>query len=377
MNEFENRKNINQNDGGTQKKSYRFDVIALVLCLVIAIGIWLYVMNSNQETAEKTIIITIDAIAQVEKETNMSIITGSELMDYSKIMVELTVTGTKSAIEKYDDSQYVVELDTSALEEGKAGKYNFSFKYTLPGNDVTFKSMSPSYISTPVLVDVLSTVEVPLKADYKEGGISSGTLESLTPKNLDKVSVSGPKSIIDTVGCAIVNVNLAGYEKSTDIKSKTFEFVDRMGAPINNDYNYIKVNPSEVEVHLQINYTDKTVPISVKFTASDTDVYKYDFKVSYADNTDALLALTGDSLLFPESLVYDLGDITSSQASIELLVEDMLKLDGFIPEGLTVGKDYKEKIIVTITKTKIESEVNQTPESTENTGDETTNEIPA
>ena len=124
MNEFENRKNINQNDGGTQKKSYRFDVIALVLCLVIAIGIWLYVMNSNQETAEKTIIITIDAIAQVEKETNMSIITGSELMDYSKIMVELTVTGTKSAIEKYEDSQYVVELDTSTLEDGKAGKYN-------------------------------------------------------------------------------------------------------------------------------------------------------------------------------------------------------------------------------------------------------------
>ena len=377
MNEFENRKKSNQNDGGTQVKSHRFDVIALVLCLVIAIGIWLYVMNSNQEITEKTIIFTVDAVAQVEKDTNMSIIAGSELMDYSQIMVELTVTGTKSAIEKYEDSQYVVELDTSTLEEGKAGKYNFSFKYTLPGNDVTFKSMSPSYISTPVLVDVLATVEVPLKADYKEGGISAGTLESLTPKKLDKVLVSGPKSIIDNVGCAVVNVNLAGYEKSTDIKSKTFEFLDRMGAPINNDYNYIKVEPSEVEVHLQINYTDKTVPISVKFTANDTDTYKYEVKVTYSDNTGAFLALTGDSLLFPESLVYDLGDITSSQNTVEISVEDLLKVEGFIPEGLTVGNDYKEKIIVTVTKTKIEPDTSHTPETTESESEETTNEVPA
>ena len=375
MNEFENNRQQNQNDGGARNKSHRFDVVALILCLVIAIGVWLYVMNSNQEITEKTIIITVDAVSQVEKDTNMSIIAGSELIDYSKIMVELTVTGTKSAIEKYDDSQYIVELDTSALEEGKAGKYNFSFKYTLPGNDVTFKSISPSYISTPVLVDVFSTVEVPLTADYKEGGISSGTLESLTPKNIDKVKVSGPKSIIDNVGHAIVNVNLAGYEKSTDIKSKTFEFLDKMGAPINNDYNYIKVEPSEVEVHLQINYTGKTVPISVKYTASDADVYKYSVTVSYSDNTDALLALTGDSLLFPESLVYDLGDITNSQNSMEISVEQLLQIPGFIPEGLTVSSDYKGNIVVNVIKTKIDTEANHAPDDTGSAGEETNNEV--
>ena len=134
MNEFENKRPSKQKDAGTQRKSHRFDIIALILCLIISIGIWLYVMNSNQEITEKTIIITVDAVSQVERDTNMSIISGSELMDYSKIMVELTVTGTKSAIEKYEDSQYIIELDTSALEEGKAGKYilvfsafNFSF----------------------------------------------------------------------------------------------------------------------------------------------------------------------------------------------------------------------------------------------------------
>ena len=335
-------------------------------------------MNSNQVITEKTIIITVDAASQVANDTNMSIIAGSDIMDYSKIIVELTVMGTPNVLEKYDDSQYVVELDTSALEEGKAGKYNFSFKYTLPGNDVTFKSMSPSYISTPVLVDVLSEREVALIADYKEGGISTGTLESLTPKNTNTVKVSGPKSIIDTIGTAIVNVNLAGYEKSTDVKSKTFEFLDRMGAPINNEYSYIKVVPSEVEVHIQINYNDKTVPISVKYIASDTDTYKYSVTVSYSDNTDAQIALSGDSALFPDSLVYDLGDITSAQSTLEISVSQLLLVQGFIPEGLSVGSGHLDKnITVNITKTKIEPDVS-VPTESENTDEQKPDdEVPA
>lgn len=353
MNEYENINTV-EKKVKSPKKPRRLDIVGLVLCLIAAIGIWLYVTNSNQTVTEKTIFFTIDAEKQIQEDTGLSIIVGNDKFDYSKIMVELTVSGTQSALNKYKDTDYQVKIDTLDLD--KAGKYNLMFRYTLPGDDVIFKSVTSTVYLPPVLIDTLETKEIPLFAEYGEGGVSSGVIEKITPKDRDKISVMGPKSIIDDISHAIVYVNLAGYEKSTDIKSKTFEFMDVTGAVLNNDYSYIKVNPSEIDVHVQINYVDKNVPINVRYTATDTDQYKYMVTLQYADNTDAVLPLTGDSVLFDNTLVYDLGNITDmGNTTLEITVGQLLASNGFLPEGLKTNADKDRKLLISIVKEKIET----------------------
>ena len=80
------------------------DIVALVLCLLAAVVIWLYATNVNQTLAEKDIYVTVNANREIESK-GFSIIYGDAKLDYSQIIVKLTVTGTQAALAKYEDSQ--------------------------------------------------------------------------------------------------------------------------------------------------------------------------------------------------------------------------------------------------------------------------------
>lgn len=343
----------------------KLDLIALILCLVAAVVIWLFVVNSNRTIIEKTVIVTVDARAQVLSDTGLSIINGNDALDYSQIKVSLKVEGTKTALDKYKDDEYIVKLVTDPIKNGGAGTYSLDFaKTVMPGNDVTLKAIEPAYVNS-ITVDTLSTGKrVNVTAMVNEGGLSDATLDSIYPiepetqSKLDYLTISGPESIVESISKVVVRVNLANYSKSTVVKSKTFEFYDASGYSVKNDKNYISVDQSEVDVYLNIKYTDKAVAINAKYTVEDSDIYKYNVKINYTDSDKAEIRLTGDSLLFPESIECDLQGI-NEPASITQTVESLIEEKKIkIPEGLTVNADdLKKSVIIIITKDKIVEDV--------------------
>ncbi len=350
------------------KKNHTVDIIALVLCLAAAFLIWLFVVNSNRTIVEKTIIVTVDAKSQIEDATGLSIINGRDMTDFSQFKVTLKVSGTQSALDRYKDEDYIVRVQTDRLSNVSAGRHDIIFSDAiLPSDEITLRSMEPYSFS--VLIDQLVEKEVNVTASVGEGGLSDGTLESIDPINsstgdkIQTVLISGPKSTVDNIEKVTVKVNIANYSKSTVVKSQTFEFTDTAGVPYKNDNSYISVNPSEIDVKLVIGYSNKAVPVSLKFTTTDSDVYKYDVKISLADSTDAAIRLSGDSEFFPDKLEYDLGDITD-MTGVTISVEDLIRSD-IIPEGLLVNSDDMSKVInITITKDKIVPDTTETSDNT-------------
>ncbi len=343
------------------KKNHTLDIVALILCLIAAFLIWLFVANSSRAVIEKTIIVTVDAKSQIEDDTGLSIINGLDMTDYSQFKVTLKVSGMQSTLDKYSDDDYIIRVQTDPIKEGGAGKYTLRFSDpVLPDQSLTLNSMEPAYFDA--FVDKLITKQVDVTASVSEGGISDGTLDiypiaSANDKSvvLEKVTISGPKSTIDAIDMVDVKVSVVNYSKSTIVKSRTFEFFDAYGVEYKNDNNYITVSPSEIDVSLVINHSNKAVLINPKFRATDSEEYKYHVELSFAGSTDVVIRLSGDSLEFPpdDKLEYDLGDITDKAGTtFTVNVADIVA--PYVEKGLTVNADDKAKVLtVTVTKEKI------------------------
>ncbi len=351
-----------------RKSNRTVDIVAVVLCLAAAFLIWLFVVNTNRATIEKTIIVTVDAKTQIEDATGLSVINGRDTTDFSQFKVTLKVSGTQSALDRYKDEDYIIRIQTDRLSNAASGWHDIILNDAiLPSDELTLRSMEP--YSFAVFVDELVEKEVTVMASVGEGGVSEGKLESIDPINptgekMQTVMISGPKSMVDAVARVMVKVNIANYSKSIVVKSQTFEFTDAAGVPYKNDNNYITVKPTEVDVKIVISYEDRQLSIKPKYVADDKT--KYQVNISFSDNSAAAIHLSGDSALFTnlENLECDLGNITNeTETSFSFKVADLIKSNGedeakiIIPDGLTVSEADMEKVItVTITKEKLATE---------------------
>ena len=326
------------------------DIVALALCLLAAVVIWLYATNVTQTLVEKEIYVTVNANREIELK-GYNIIYGDAKLDYSQIIVKLTVTGTQAALAKYEDSQYTVRLDTDSIDG--ADDYAFRFRCDLPGNDVSVKSISPTYVSTPTVhIDRIVTKDVELKCEY-EGGVPSGLrIGDITAKDKDgavisKVTIKGPEQIVNNVESVAAQVKLNGYQVSFETKCRTFEIVMADGEKMDAAGQYVSIEPSEVNIYIQILCSDRQLPLLVRYSGGVSGV-KYTVKATFADDgTDAAIMLSGDTALFTEnqSIAYDLGNIGEVSDRVELTVGELN-----VPEGLTLVTPKDRKIIITVTR---------------------------
>ncbi len=325
-----------------------FDAVALVLCLLAAVVIWLYATNVNQTLSEKDIYVTVNANREIEAK-GYNIIYGDANLDYSQIIVKLTVTGTQAALAKYDDDQYLVKLDTDSIDS--ADDYAFRFVCELPGSDVSVKSISPTYVSTPTVhVDKIISKTVELRCEYT-GGIPSGLrMGDITTKDgygnvVSAVTIRGPEQVVNLVGAVAAQVNLNGYQTSFETKCKTFELVMNDGTQESADEKYVSIEPSEINVYIQILCSDRQIPFTVKYSGG-TAGYKYSTDAVYADDgSEVSVVCNGDTALFAENQTafYDLGNINDVTDRIEITVGDIT-----VPDGLELVTSKERVIIITV-----------------------------
>jgi len=296
----------------TGKRNSKFDLVALILCLIIALSVWLYVESINQDIVEKEIIVTFDAEKQIFDETGMYIFSGNKDIDYSQVEVKLTVSGSKAVLERYEDDEYVVELDTSGITQA-GGRYGVYFKYKLPSDEIQYKSIvATAYTSSLMLVDHKAEREVDLTADYTDAPSKKESIVICTPKS-EKISVSGPASMINEINKVVATVSIASLSESTVVKSKNFEFFGEDGSPILLNGSYVSLTPAEVDVNVVIKYINEPISIRVEPKSQDVGEYIYEIVSACYENGDPLtLLFDGDSSYFPKTgeIVWNIGDLS-------------------------------------------------------------------
>ena len=308
MNEEKNIQINNESSENSSEKKYKkIDFVALIICLIVAIGVWIYVMNMNQSVVDKTITITIDANGEIMDAMGMSIFSNTDgtfeagEIDYSKLRVQLTVTGLQKVLDKYEDADYSVRVDVSDIEGGAVQR--LPLVYSLPSTDISFKSMTTSLPIETVYIDKPATAYL-TNIDAEIEGVPPAGEITIKPL-IGTIEISGPEKTVRSITRAELAVNLAGYDKSTTVKTNTVRFFGNDGEIKS---SYIKVKTADMQAQVLI-VTEKKFSITVKQGTVVADDYKYTVLLT-GETVDVMLK--GDSALMEGTeVLLDLGDITA------------------------------------------------------------------
>lgn len=220
---------------------------SILLSVVIAFGLWLYVVNNvSQETEASFFNIPVTFEREGALEEQNLIITGQ-----STQTVSLKLSGARSDLNKVNSGNITVTVDLSTIDgpgERIALNYSLSFPGDVASNAFVVESRSPSYIY--VDVDSRRTKEVPVTVQWT-GTRSGDHVYDTENATLDytTVSVSGPAEVVDQINHASIRVDLTDRVESIS-ESYRYTLCDLSGDPV--DAGQITTNVEEVRLELKI-----------------------------------------------------------------------------------------------------------------------------
>lgn len=299
------------------KKLGAFDIIAYLMCLIISFGIWSYVVmleNENYEYTFEQVAVQLDGINELKNERNLSIISGYDQK------VSITVVGSRREILQYTSEDIFARVDLGGV--ATADRYSLDVSVELPAN-IKFVSSEPSKVN--VFVDENTTTTVDLKVNLLYNVASDLTIHEPEP-NVDKITVTGPKTILETIAGAQITYDLGTVTTGVNFNS-SIVLVDEEGSEVKNPY--VKTDITDVMVKVPVTM-EKTLPLAAHYTANDTDRFTY--SVIFTPET---VKVTGDPRTVAEMTAVEVNvdDITNSQggsvttANNLMLPENVMMLD--------------------------------------------------
>lgn len=221
----------------------RKDVAFKGLAVLLAILLWLYVVNSKNPPMEKTLMVPV-AVLNLQDRLVLRNQPGE---------VEVRVKGPSSVINSLTSDDVKASVNMAAAEQG-TGDYPVDVK--LPtGVELVFKK-PVSYLLT---VDALETKQLPIQVITK-GKVAQG-YSSFEPVLIPSmVVVRGSAEVLKKIDTAVVTVDLNQATQNIDLNTPV-SLLSRDGNPIPDDY---EVSPKEVQVLVPITKPDNTITVAIK-----------------------------------------------------------------------------------------------------------------
>lgn len=220
---------------------------SIALSLVIAFGLWLYVITNVSQETEYTIY-NIPVVMEGE-----SVLTERNLMitSISADDVDLTMSGNRSDLAKVNSGNMVLKADLTKIyepEENKVLPCNPVFPSDVPSNALTIQNRYPANIY--ITVEARRNKEVPVEIVWI-GSTPDGFMSDRENRILDysSVTVVGPASVADLIEKAVIEVDLSEQQESIS-QDYRYTLCDRDGNPV--DAQLITTNVENVHLDVKI-----------------------------------------------------------------------------------------------------------------------------
>lgn len=298
---------------------------SLVLSVLIAFGLWLFVVNNVSQEDDRTYY-NVPVVMDGE-----SVLNERNLMITSKSAntVSLHLSGTRSDLNKISSSNnsLTVKVDlTKIYEPGE--KIALIYTPVYPGDvqegAITVESRSPTSIY--IDVDYRRTKEIPVEIKWT-GTRSENYIYDTENAVLDysEINVIGPAAVVDLIDHAEVEIDLTNRVESVS-ESFRYTLCDAEGEPV--DAELVTTNAEEVRLDVPIQRIKKMdLVVDVIYgggaTAENTEI-KVTPETIRVSGGEAVLAELGDT--------YTVGTI--NLADVEKST-DGLKYTISLPEGVT------------------------------------------
>lgn len=254
-----------------------------VFCFLLALGIWIYVVNVTTQEYEKTfslIDIAVEGSEELQERNNMSVVN----LEESK--VSITVKGLRSDISKLTERDFSAYIDVSKLTEN--GKHRLEVSVDLP-DTVSLVSKYPETVT--ISVDENVEQEFEIEIDVTEYSMDT-IYEMGTPtSDITTILVKGPSNVINRIKAAKAFINLGTVMTSSVIRTEIV-LVDNVGNSI--DTTYLTLDNTSVTVVVPVTML-KTVKLACGYIPG-VDQSKY----SSVKITPATIKIKGDPKVLNE-----------------------------------------------------------------------------
>lgn len=302
------------------------DRINMIIALLIAIGLWVYVVGV--ENPKKDIQIKDVPIIFVNGDTLAE--SDLTLLSVSDSYVDVQVTGVRSEIRNVDRNDIKITAD---LEGYKAGEHTIRLQI---GRINNVEIETKQKIS--IVVDQLITEEKPVEVTL-DGSISDDIEPYIVQVSQQTANVTGAKTLVDRIEKIEAPLDISKVE--SELKSFTVNLhpVDSEGETVRN----VEVSADSVSVSA-VNLNKKTV--------------RLDVPVIGAESLDVERTVTVPKTITIKGLNEDLSKvslITAEPLDISRIYEDMvLEVVPILPDGVEAASD-SQKLQAQITVRGMES----------------------
>ncbi len=298
--------------GRASKK--RFDIVPRAICFIIALLIWIYMVNLNDTDVTATMTLHIDVVGTdaLRADDNMLV------YGIDKNTVKITVKGSNRDLKKYTESDYRATVDVSGLTN--RGQHDLPVNIETPtGSSITVVSAEPS--SVRLYSDYSLTKNVRL--EILRGNMTTVPTYSYSiEQSAETVEITGPGSIIELIDSAKYRVEGEFYS-SKSFSGFSLMFCDKNGDYVSTESGAVAYSTSDVVVRVNVS-THKSVPIVVEVEGVGADLIPV-LERNY-------VTVHGDPTAIAQISEYK---ITLSEAKVGRVAEVTLTSDN-LPNGITV-----------------------------------------
>lgn len=298
----------------------RNKISSALLSLVIAFGMWLYVVTTVSTEGDTTI---YDIPVQFEGETALEQ-RGLMITSGTDAAIDLRLAGSRTHLNKLTNSNITVKVDLSRIYDPGVHKadYNIIYPGDVPSNSVTELNKKPDRVT--ITVEKRESKPVPVEVVYS-GSVPEDYLDDRDNVllNFETISIEGPASVVEQVHHAEIYVDLEGRTESIS-EEYQYTLCDADGEPV--DAAMITAETAQVRLEMTIQRFKK-LPVTYELvegggaTAEHTRIT--------IDTPE--IPVSGSSAILEELTEINLGVINLAQITEDTVLPFTIDL----PEGVT------------------------------------------
>lgn len=292
-----------------------------LLALLIAFGLWVYVITTVSPGSEETFY-NIPVAREGESVLQER---GLMITSISDTNVSLTLSGTRQDLAKVNSANITLKVDLSRIYD--PGTHSLEFVASYPGdvasNAFVEESRYPERIT--IVVEERRHKEVPVEVKWL-GKSPEGFLTDKENRILDypMITVIGPASVADQITKAVIEVDLSEQRESI---SQTYRYTlcDEEGNPV--DAELITTNVEEVRLDVRIQrFKDLRLIYNLQEGGG-----------ARAENANITLSVDTIRVSGNETVLENLGDelVVGTVNLAEIPQNSVLTFPIHLPEGVT------------------------------------------
>ncbi|MEM0580290.1 MAG: YbbR-like domain-containing protein [Blautia hansenii] len=317
-----------------------------ILSLAIAVLIWLIVRNVQDPVIVQTFYdIPVTLVNESYLSNNMKI----PLLIDGDDTVKVRIKAEESVIKELKKEDIVAQADMTQIYMDATPK--------MVPVEVTCKGIADDNITvTPrnIQVDIenqtsvektiaVNTGDTTPDKDYEVGSLQA---------NPEKVTISGPESIINKIDKVVAKIDVTGMKESNVELDSELKIYDKNQDELSEKQlsylNLAGVQDNKIKIQAQFWKVQKNVKIGSEYSGSPQYGYEVDSvsvvpeTLSLAGTDEALqkLAVEGNTLTIPASYI----DVSGKDSDFDVKVD----ISELLPENMKLARDINSTVIATV-----------------------------